>query len=262
MTTTTTWAEERALAIEGFNGELPTATTEQELIDAFQLEPVAVIHARDQVIDDYQAGKCRSGWAIWRKRVQAIHAPANPTVEISDRPKAIALAETWIRNAGGYVDNQAELVAHLFGPTELTPPIGYLEQLDEDTRDRPGRAIYTRLLQAAITETRANGPQEIAGTDGLLTRFDTPSLRHRMVTLWESQRPRFAAAEADAIERQHAHGEAYRRIRGTMRHHAQDVDIDEHAMRIHAEVERARNAYLASIAPDEDDAPPLDPPPE
>ena len=116
MTITTTWATVRAHAIDGFNGELPTATTEQALIDAFQLEPLAVMHARDQVIEDFRAGKCRSGFAVWRKRVETVTALRDVQVDISERPKAITIAETWIRNAGGYIDREDELISELFDP--------------------------------------------------------------------------------------------------------------------------------------------------
>ena len=211
--TTTTWATVRHIAIEGFRGELPNATTEQDLIDAFEQEPLAVIHARDQVIDDFAQGKCRSGWAIWRTRVTTVQQARDLVVDISDRPKAIATAEAWIRNAGGYLENESELVAHLFGATELTPPIAYLLQIDRDTKDSRGRHLYGSLLNAAIETTREEGPQEIPATIGLLSRHDDPVLRSRMVELWQAQRPACIQTEREAIERQATQAQALRTLR-------------------------------------------------
>lgn len=243
-----TWADLKHQAIQAFNGELPNATTEQDIIDAFQLEPIAVLHALDQVTADFQQGKLRSGWAIWRKRCQATATIANIEVNTSDRPRAIALAEAWIRNAGGYSDTEEEVIAHLFGPAELTAPLEQLEQIEAETRDAPGRHLYDSLLQSSITRTRAQGQQPTSDTLGQLAAYDDLDLRERMLTLWRTQRPRFIAAEAAAIERQYAQAEALKRIRKATSN-ASPIDQDLHAQRIAGEVDRVRY----SIDPHRDD---------
>lgn len=113
---TLTWADTKHRAIEAFNGELPNADTEQTILDAFTLEPVAVLHALDQVIEDFKQGKARSGWAIWKSRI--LTAARTPDIQVSyadSRQRRILIAETWIRNTGGYIDREAELVDELFG---------------------------------------------------------------------------------------------------------------------------------------------------
>lgn len=112
---TATWSDTKHRAIQGFNGELPNAATEQEILDAFQLEPLAVLHALDAVISDVRNGKARSGWAIWRTRVRTALTTTDVYVDTANRPAAIRTTEAWIRNAGGYIDRQSELEDELFG---------------------------------------------------------------------------------------------------------------------------------------------------
>lgn len=235
-----TWADLKHQAIQAFNGELPNADTEQTIIDAFQLEPIAVLHALDQVTADFKAGKLRSGWAIWRKRCQATATIANIEVNTSDRPRAIALAETWIKNAGGYSDTEEEVIAHLFGPAELTPPLAFLENLDTETKHAPGRHLYDSLLTASIVKTRDEGPQEIPASTGLLSAHDTPELRQRMVDLWTREHPKFVAAEAAGLERQYAQAQTLKRLRAASKTHSLDIDQDLHAQRIANEIDRVR----------------------
>jgi hypothetical protein len=202
MSITTTWATVRSTAIQGFNGELPVAATEQALIDAFEQEPLAVMHARDQVIEDFRRGKARSGWAVWKSRV-ALQTARNPSVDVSNRPKAIIAAEAWIRHAGGYLDRETEVIDELFGDT------------------------------------------------GKLREW--PDLQPRMLELWHAARPRFEAAEKAAEERAAKLVEARARIRAASNSHSLDIDPDQHAANITAEVERATQphhnelAYLDSI---------------
>jgi hypothetical protein len=236
----TTWADTKHQAIQAFNGELPNATTEQDILDAFQQEPVAVLHALDLVTTDFQQGKLRSGWAIWRKRCLTATQTRDIEVNTSDRPRAIALAETWLRNAGGYCETEAEIIAHLFGPAEMTPPLAFLEQVARDTDLSPGRHLYHSLLQSSVIKTRAEGPQQIPESVGFLTNHDTPELRQRMVNLWQQQRPRFIAAEAAAIERQYEQAQALKRIRKAISGTGSPIDLELHTQRIASEVDRAR----------------------
>lgn len=203
---TTTWADTKHQAIKAFNGELPTADTEQTVIDAFQTEPLAVLQALHGVIETFKAGKARSGWALWKYRIASVLTTPDVTVETHDRPAQIKLTETFIRNTAGYITTETELHDEVFGPR------GRLYRWNDDTQ-----------------------------------------LVDRIHAYWETQRPRFEAAETEAITRQHQQGDTYRRLRKTMRHYAANLDPDEHATRIANEVERAKLAYLDTIAPDPDE---------
>lgn len=165
---TLTWAETKHRAIEAFSGELPNADTEQTILDAFQLEPVAVVHALDQVIEDYRAGKARSGWAIWKSRI--ITAGRTPDVQVAyadSRQRQITIAEAWIRNAGGYIDRESELVAELFGDLgklrewpDLKPRMTSLWASQRDRFAKAEREAEERNARQAIQRKRVQ-PQRV-----------------------------------------------------------------------------------------------------
>lgn len=112
---TTTWGETKRRAIHGFNEELPNGDTEQAIIDAFTLQPLAVLRELDQVISAVQAGKARSGWAVWRSRIRTAITQADIEVDTENQPAQTRLAQIWIRNTGGYFDDAREIVDELFG---------------------------------------------------------------------------------------------------------------------------------------------------
>lgn len=110
------WLTLRDRAIQAFAGELPNAHTEQDLIDAFQVNPLAVSRSLDDVAGQYAAGKARSGWAVWRSRALAVHSSSSVAADVgSDRDARIAKAEAWVRNAGVHYDREAEVEDELFG---------------------------------------------------------------------------------------------------------------------------------------------------
>jgi hypothetical protein len=55
-----TWQIVRDRAIRAFNGELPNPTTEQDVIEAFEQNPQAVLRALSDVTESVAAGKARS----------------------------------------------------------------------------------------------------------------------------------------------------------------------------------------------------------
>ena len=112
---TVTWADTKHSAINLLDGELPNAATEQALIDAFELEPAAVLKELRAVAADKRAGKVRSGWAVWKTRCQTVLTQKDTQVVIgNNRSKELHKAEQWIRNAGGYIDREDELIAELY----------------------------------------------------------------------------------------------------------------------------------------------------
>lgn len=214
MVITIQWTELRHRAISAFNGELPTAATEQDLIDAFEQEPLAVANLLDQIASDLAQGKARSGWAVWRSRAINVHARREAiATDDRDREVSVRLAEQWIRHAGGYLDRESEVLADLFGPQGRLRAWGTYEPATE------------------------HEPETFDG--------DEP-LRDRMLRLWDEQRPRFEKTEADSIERQARQAELVKKLRTTMRTAAANIDLDQHAQHIAAEIERARTAAAAS----------------
>ncbi len=110
------WASLRNHAIKLFN-ETPHPTTEQDIIDAYQLHPDAVARAIDSIAANVTNGTIRTGWGVLRKRANTIAAPpANPTRATGlNHEKAIAHAEQWIRAAGIHYDTPTEILEELFG---------------------------------------------------------------------------------------------------------------------------------------------------
>lgn len=123
---TYTWSEARDKAIELF-GETPNPGTEQEIIHAFEEHPRMVITTIEAVAERKRAGKVRSGWAILRSEVQRFGQSEDIVVtDESERTRAIARGEQWIRNAGIHFDRQEEVADELFGD------FGFMRRWAED----------------------------------------------------------------------------------------------------------------------------------
>lgn len=170
------WHTLRAHAIKGFAGELPNAPTEQAIIDAFELEPIAVQVSLDAVIADYANGKARSGWAVWRKRVQAVHVTRDPVAtDAAERQKQLKLARAWVDNAGGYIETEAELVHELYG-----------RRADSDEHEDHGRLRHWPDTQTQIVthwheaRTRAHAAEQKHET--YMARLRDASARIRAAT--------------------------------------------------------------------------------
>jgi hypothetical protein len=195
------WQTTRTNAIRKL-GETLGAQLEHDLIQAFKENPRHVTQIIEAVIAERDAGATfASPWAIIRHRAQQDTEPVIAT-DKTERERAIRLAEAWIRTAGLYLNDQAELLHELFGEQETTAPLETLQAIEEATRGNPGRPMYQQLLAAAIRKTKSEGPQPLPDSDpGRLHPYDTPALRARMVALWENERPRGQQAERDVITR-------------------------------------------------------------
>lgn len=201
MTETYDWPTVRAVAVRGFGGELPHAQTEQNVLDAFQLQPTAVVRAISEVSADYQAGKVRSGWAILRKRLLQVQPASSVAVpETDDRGRDLRRAETWIRNAGIHFDRESEVADELFGhggilaayaseeavrltmlelwrqlrPRSVQVEAEALERAEKWKRDR--RAVLERAEQSrAELELRAEQELQAAAAARLAERQEAPA---------------------------------------------------------------------------------------
>lgn len=112
--TTYDWLQLRDHAVELFNGDTPGAELEHRIVNHFTEHPARVAQAIDNIGRKVATGTIRSGWAILARELDAKPAEAR-AVDNADRAKAIILADAWLLNAGGYIDNQAELEDELFG---------------------------------------------------------------------------------------------------------------------------------------------------
>lgn len=197
------WQRIRTNAIRKL-GDTPGNKLEQDLIDAFQTNPRHIVQIIDAVIAERDAGATFvSAWAIIRHRAQQHPEPITATDQ-TERDNHIRLAETWIRTAGLYLNDENELLHELFGEQATTPDLATLHQIEQTTRRNPGRPMYEPLLQAAITKTELEGPQPLPDSDpGRLHPYDTPQLRERMLNLYREHRPRGQAAEQDHEHRAH-----------------------------------------------------------
>lgn len=135
------WEETRELAVKSFRGELPRAETEQDIIEAFQARPSAVLDALEQVKHAFANGQARSGWAVWRKRVQRDNLPAVIVDVADDREKRVASTERWLRHSGYHFDRESEVLEELFGD------LGSLREWQQDELLRQRMASLWRSVR-------------------------------------------------------------------------------------------------------------------
>ncbi len=200
------WGHLRETAIANW-GTVPQGQLEADIIEIFEQQPALVTATITKLTTSFNAGKIHSPWAILRKELQQATSPdRTPTVtDAAERDKTIAKAEQWIRNTGLHYPTENEILNHLFGIDEQTPPLEWLEAHEHKTRGNPGRPLYQGLLLATIERTRAEGPQTIPDSGkGPLAKWKTTAVRDRILELWRELRPLSIQAEADELERAEA----------------------------------------------------------
>lgn len=171
--TFTDWAALRDHLIEKY-GSTPHPSTEQEIIDAYQLHPDAVTKAGLDLID---AAGITSHWGLLKSKASKIaRPPANPTHDTSvSREKRVARAEQWIRSTGCHYDRDSEIMLELFSGSGLL--VGYAQvDLIEDTTSSDGKWTIS----------------EPAGDTHLV---------ERMLKLYNESRPKGILIEEDAQAR-------------------------------------------------------------
>lgn len=108
------WQQIRDDAIAIF-ADAPSAQLEQELVEHFTERPSHTAQVIARIGKQVQAGKVRSGWAVVRKELNSAPGPNIRATDEAERERRIRNAETWIRNAGLYLDRQQDLEDELFG---------------------------------------------------------------------------------------------------------------------------------------------------
>lgn len=109
------WHTEYARALQAFGGDTPSATLEQDLLDAFQQHPQAVTNAITKISKAYAAGKIHSPWGALKTEIPKQVSRDTQVGDGTERNRAIANAEQWIRNAGLMYDRHTEVHDELFG---------------------------------------------------------------------------------------------------------------------------------------------------
>ena len=116
--TTFDWATTRDHAISLYRGDHPGAALEESILHHFEREPQRVIDTIDQIGRSIERGGPNapvSGWAVLAKNL-ATQPLDRQVSDNAERTKQLRLAETWIRNTGGNIDRQTELISELYDP--------------------------------------------------------------------------------------------------------------------------------------------------
>jgi len=115
------WHTEYARALNAFGGDTPSATLEQDLLDAFSEHPQAVTNAITKIAKAYEAGKIHSPWGALKTEIPKQIQRDTRVGDGAERNRAITNAEQWIRNAGLHYDRYTEVHDELFDRGPLAP---------------------------------------------------------------------------------------------------------------------------------------------
>jgi hypothetical protein len=115
------WHTEYARALALYGGDTPSATLEQDLLEAFQQHPQAVTNAITKIGKAYEAGKIHSPWGALKAEIPKQIQRDTRVGDGRERQQAIANAEQWLRNAGLMYDRWAEAADELFARGALAP---------------------------------------------------------------------------------------------------------------------------------------------
>jgi len=115
------WHTEYARALQAFGGDTPSATLEQDLLNAFSEHPQAVTNAITKIAKAYKAGKIHSPWGALKTEIPKQVARDTRVGDGAERNRAITNAEQWIRNAGCMYDRWTEAHDELYERGPLAP---------------------------------------------------------------------------------------------------------------------------------------------
>lgn len=133
--------------------------------------------------------------------------------------------------------------------TELEQPAAAVNATDVAARGAAIRQAEHWIRHAGgYIDRESELEDELYGDLGKLRHW--PDTKPQLLALWRKERPKFQAAEAAELERAHAQAQLRRRLTKASRG---APNPDAQAALVQAEVERARLAYLDSLAPDPDD---------
>lgn len=187
---TQTWPDIRAATAAMFGGQQPGPALEAELVTAFEHHPSLFSTEASRTAADLAAGRIHSPWPILHRRLNERTAAEDryATVTATDareREQAIRLAERRIRHIAATLETEADVIAELFAPPQLTADVDTLERIVALTEGTPLHA----LAQAQLEQTRRRGRTTVDGTAGILSKYDNEDLRHRMLELWRTLTP-------------------------------------------------------------------------
>jgi hypothetical protein len=154
--TTYTWTDLRTHAAERFAGQTPGPELEQRIIDVFQQQPQIVAAAIDYIAERFRAGIVRSPWPVLATHVeQATTTHDIQATDSTQRNRAIANAEQWIRTAGLHLDRASELEDDLFGD------LGRLRAWASDTTLRQRMLTLWDDLRATAVQVERDQEQRL-----------------------------------------------------------------------------------------------------
>lgn len=198
--TTYTWTTIRDETIDRFNGDTPGGKLEADIITHFTEDPEHVLRVIDRIAEQHARKPLRSPWAVLRADLNR-GAQAEVIADAThNRTKSIDRAKTWIHNAGCYTETWKQVGISLLGDDDETPSLEFLEQLNHETHDYPGRYLYANLLTASITKTRTQGLQSIPGNRHapFYTLRNDQHARDQLEAEYNTWRPRGILAEHEA----------------------------------------------------------------
>jgi hypothetical protein len=109
------WQTEYARALNLYGGDTPSATLEQDLLDAFTQHPQAVTNAITKIGKAYAAGRIHSPWGALRTEIPKQVNAHTRVGDGNERSRAIANSEQWMRTAGIMFDRFSEVEDELYG---------------------------------------------------------------------------------------------------------------------------------------------------
>lgn len=180
------WHTEYARALTNFGGDTPSATLEQDLLDAFQQHPQAVTNAITKISKAYANGKIHSPWGALKAEIPKQVAADTRVGDGAERSRAIANAEQWIRTAGLMYDRWTEIHDELFGDRGTLHPwredhqlVGRIETLWTEHRPLGIETEHAELERAEHWKANRNTPQTTPRTEAELrakaTLLGTPA---------------------------------------------------------------------------------------
>ena len=108
------WHTEYARALQAFGGDTPSATLEQDLLDAFSEHPQAVTNAITKIAKAYAAGKIHSPWGALKTEIPKQISRDTRVGDSAERNRMITAAEHWITNTGKMFDRWNEVHDELY----------------------------------------------------------------------------------------------------------------------------------------------------
>jgi hypothetical protein len=165
------WSEERARATRILAAHNLRPDDEQAILNVFQDKPWTVREHVDQLAADIDAGQTiRYPWSVLRQRLTR-DLPDIRITGAHQREQRIRNSETWLHNAGLYLDREEAMLDILFGANAPLHP----------------------YAQAVIVADEDNNPTREYQLTG-----DT-TLAQRFIDLWHSERTRGQQAETATL---------------------------------------------------------------